>query len=389
MPRRALIPASAAASVALAAGLLYGLGYHAQYYAMAEAWGAAPFRTPFLDIHGVSSAVQCHRLGFDVYAENPCDVFGRPHAYSPIWLWFGILPITTAWDNALGLALAVIFLIALTFLPPGRDWHATIVIVLASVSSATMFALERANVDLLMFAMAVLAVRLRAGGYAVALLAGMLKFYPIVLLILAVRERLATCLAVWTVALGVIALWLVLDVHDVLRGLANLDITRLFDANVFGAHNLPYGLAGMAGLSTTSAAALQALLFVAMAGIAMALARRAPRAALTEPEAAFLLAGSVLLVTCFVIAENVAYRAIYCLFVLPGLTALRGYWRAIAWLIVLLMWNNALRRAIGYDYWLLRELAWWVVMTLLLSLLLRLVWESPAAKDGVRSLVRA
>ena len=62
--------------------------------------------------------------------------------------------------------------------------------------------------------MAMLAVRLRAMGYAVSLLAGMLKFYPIVLLVLAVRERLVTCLVVWAVAAGVIALWFALDGAD-------------------------------------------------------------------------------------------------------------------------------------------------------------------------------
>ena len=118
------------------------------------------------------------------------------------WLWLAVLPITTAWDNALGLALVVLFLVALAFLPPGRDWR---LITLATISSTTMFAMERANIDLLMFVMAMLVARLRFIGYAVALLAGMLKFYPIVLLVAAVRERAVVCFAIWAVALGAIA----------------------------------------------------------------------------------------------------------------------------------------------------------------------------------------
>ena len=112
-------------------------------------------------MHAVTAAVECHRLGFDVYVQNPCDVFGRVHGYSPVWLWLAVLPITTAWDNALGLGLVLLFLVALAFLPAGRDWRQTMLITLGAVSSATMFALERANVDLLMFVMAMLAVRLR------------------------------------------------------------------------------------------------------------------------------------------------------------------------------------------------------------------------------------
>jgi hypothetical protein len=155
----------------------------------------------------------------------PAAVTAAVVLLSGLLYWLAILPITTAWDNALGLGLVVLFLLALTLLPPGRDlW----LITLATVSSATMLAIERANVDLLMFVMAMLVVRLRVTGYLVALLAGMLKFYPIVLLISAVRERLVACLAVWTVAVGVVALWFALGaiigvaqrVHSVRRAAA-------------------------------------------------------------------------------------------------------------------------------------------------------------------------
>jgi len=381
MQYRALVPAAATTSVVLVAGVMYALGYRTEYYALAETWGAAPFRTPFLDIHGVTAAVQCHRAGFDVYVQNPCDVFGRVHAYSPIWLWFAVLPITTGWDNPLGLGTLLLFLAALPFLPPGRNWHATAAITLAAVSSATMFALERANIDVLMFALAMLATRLRTGGYAAAVLAGVLKFYPIVLLVLAVRERLLTCLAIWTIAGVTIAAWFALEASDILRGIANVPTTHPFDANVFGAHNLPFGLAALAGLSTAWAASLHAVMIAVMLIVSVVLARGMQTELLTTAEATSLMAGAGLLVLCFVTAQNVAYRAIFFLFVLPGLTALNGHWRGMVWVIVILMWNNGLRLAIGYDYWLARELAWWVVVTLLLSLLLRLIWESRAARE--------
>jgi hypothetical protein len=371
------------------AGLLYALGYRGQYYALATAWGAAPFRTPFLDTHAVTAAVECHRLGFDVYVRDPCDVLARVHGYSPVWLWLSVLPITTAWDNVLGLSLDVVFLVALAFLPSGRDWR---IVTLATISSTVMFALERGNVDLLMLVMAMLVVRLRFTGYAVALLAGMLKFYPIVLLVAAVRDRLAVCVAVWAVAVGAIALWFALDATDILRGMANIPATDPFDDNVFGAHDLPFGIAGMLGWSRTGALTLQALLLAAMLGVAVVLAGRLRVGGLTEAELAYLLVGSALLVGCFVGAQNVAYRAIYFLIVLPALVV---EWRGMAWLVVLLLWNNGLRLAINQvaewfavstapegmlhiGIWLVRELAWWAVITLLVALLLRLLADSRA-----------
>ena len=391
---RAVGPAAMAAAIVLLAGLLYACGYREQYYALAEIWGAAPFRTPFLDMQGVTSPVECHRLGYDVYVQNPCDVFHRPHNYSPLWLWLAVLPITTAWDNALGLALVGLFLVALAFLPPGRDWR---LITLATISSTTMFAMERANIDLLMFVMAMLVVRLRFTGYAIALLAGMLKFYPIVLLLVAVRERALVCLAVWAMALGVVALWFALDGTEILRAIANIGSNPPFDDNVFGAHNLPFGIAAVVGLPRSGAMALEVLLLAAMVGVAIGSAGRVRTDVLTEAEAVHLLVGAALLVSCFVIAQNVSYRAIYFLFVLPALIV---SWRGAAWVAVLLMWNSGLRLAINrvaawfgistapdgmlhFAIWLLRELAWWAVITLLAALLLRLVWESQAVRQAV------
>ena len=195
--RLAFVPATAATAAVLLAGSLYAFGYRDQYHALLDYWGAAPFPFPFLDMNAVTSAVECHRLGFNVYVQNPCDALNRVHGYSPLWLWLSVLPISTAWDIVLGLATVLLFLMALPFLPPGRGWWQTAVITLGTVSSVVMFALERANVDVLVFLLAMLAVALtrrsvplRILGYAVALFAGMLKFYPITLLILAARERL-------------------------------------------------------------------------------------------------------------------------------------------------------------------------------------------------------
>ena len=244
-------------------------------------------------MQGVTSPVECHRLGYDVYVQNPCDVFHRPHNYSPLWLWLAVLPITTAWDNVLGLGLVVLFLVALVFLPPARDWR---LITLATISSTTMFAMERANIDLLMFVMAMLVARLRFVGYAVALLAGMLKFYPIVLLVGTVRERAVVCFAIWAVALGAIGLWFALDGTEILRAIANIGSNSPFDDNVFGAHNLPFGIAAVLGLPRSGAMALEVLLLMLMAGLAIALARRVRIDVLTEAEAAHLLVGAALLV---------------------------------------------------------------------------------------------
>ncbi len=88
---------------------LWLAGAEQQYMAFLRMLGVRAFRLPFLDTHAVMSAMECHRLGVDVYMANPCDTLGRMHVYSPFWLHLGVLPITTSVDHGVGLALDVGF----------------------------------------------------------------------------------------------------------------------------------------------------------------------------------------------------------------------------------------------------------------------------------------
>lgn len=103
--------------------LLYGAmtslwcwGPHEVYLDILRLFGFEPFRFPFLDIHAVLAAVQCHHLGINVYLANPCDALGRPHVYSPLWLRVvpGSLDISTT--TICGLALGLMFIGSLTSL---------------------------------------------------------------------------------------------------------------------------------------------------------------------------------------------------------------------------------------------------------------------------------
>ena len=82
---RLVIPATVLVFYAALAALWHW-GLHSAYFTILRLFGFEPFRFPFLDIHAVLAAVQCHHLGIDVYFVNPCDALGRPHVYSPLWL---------------------------------------------------------------------------------------------------------------------------------------------------------------------------------------------------------------------------------------------------------------------------------------------------------------
>jgi hypothetical protein len=71
---------------------------------------------PFVDFHAILSSAECFRRGVDVYVTNPCDIFGRVYAYSPLLLawapsWLGTAD--TWWTGA---AVAIIFLLSLAWL---------------------------------------------------------------------------------------------------------------------------------------------------------------------------------------------------------------------------------------------------------------------------------
>src|SRR5262249_12069883 len=150
---------------------------------------------PFLDMHVILATAECYRRGIDVITSNPCDVLGRTLDYSPFWLVTSSLGIDTSMTLKLGLLLDVIFLFSVFFLPPAESWSAVAVMIAALLSSAVMMALERANLDLAIFVIAVIVAgwslrgpALRSLGYGLITLAALVKYYPGILLLLAVRE---------------------------------------------------------------------------------------------------------------------------------------------------------------------------------------------------------
>ena len=195
--------------------------------------------------------------------------------------------------------------------------------------------------------------------------------------------------------------------------MANIPTTQYFDEFVFGARDLPYGLAQTMDWSRPAAAGLLIALLVGTVATALALAGREDTAArlrqLTDAEAAYLLVGCVLLIGCFLAAQNILYRGIFFLFVLPGLTALvrahgkrrfDGAYFGVTAAIIVLMWNDTVRTLVNgalrwfgvsvgpngiahFDIWLVRELMWWSVVVVLTAFLFRLLWSSRAAQDMV------
>ncbi len=166
--------------------VLWIAGEHASYYQLLTLWGIVPFRLPFLDIDGPLSALECSRRGLDVILANPCDIQLRPYNYSPVLLDLDWIPLGGGDRVWAGLSIDLAFLVSLSVLPAPLSKSETGLRIIASVSTMIVFAVERANMDVLVFVFVIVTLDLvrrslpiKAFGYGVAFTAGVIKYYPL------------------------------------------------------------------------------------------------------------------------------------------------------------------------------------------------------------------
>jgi hypothetical protein len=416
---RRYIPGGVLVAAALALAALFLSDATVVYRAILSQMGFRPFDFPFLDMHGMLATAECYRRGIDVISDNPCDVLGRTLDYSPFWLATASLGVGTSMCTWLGLMLDLIFLGSVFFLPQAKSWSAVAVMSAALLSSAVAMALERANLDLAIFVIALLAAGwslrgsvLRSLGYALIMLAALVKYYPGIMLLLAWRERTRffLCIAAGVLAVGILFVWV--EGSMLVRALHNID-TRQFPTT-FSAINLPQGVAQLVAPDAAFLARMLELVLASLAAAyAYAIARRGELRgalhALPRLDRNLLLIGCVLLLGCFFTAENAPYRNIYFLFILPALAesgragasaAARRRLALLTGAILFLMWAPFFHRAVEQGvaafglgaiyvnaYVCLREAIWWWVASVLLALLFE-IFLATRASDGLGSTSR-
>jgi hypothetical protein len=331
---------------------------------------------PFVDLRAILQGGACWRQGVDVYKPSAC-LGGGEFNYSPLLLRLAWLPIGPRDTLAGGLLFCAAYGWALVCLPApaGRP----LLLGAAAFSPAAYYALEQGNLDTVIFAGSVLALRLlgrhRIWAYALFACGAAAKFYPGALFILALREgrRTLGALALAAGAGGILVL--ALDGHAVLTALRQIPSGTPFRAS-FGRIDLSRGLAMLHFLSRGMAGGVSWIL----AGVAGAVAwkRRVAwakaLARLDDEAALFLVAGAAVTAFCFLAAQNIEYRALFLLLMLPGLSrvAACGWgFRVLPLLIVVLLWESVPRAWLGglaqpylptgpaFCFWLLREVLWW------------------------------
>lgn len=279
----------------------------------------------FMDSVVILAANDAVAAGLDPYKPLPYDLLHRPHVYSSWWLHLRHLGLTRGDNFLFGGAFVVVFLAVAGAMLRPKTLREALFFAALLLSPPTILAINRANNDLVIFALLggpLLLLRDHNPAWKIALLgaavfaAAGLKFYPIVAVAaFALIDRpLTRALAVTFLvsAAALVVLWLER------QGMATSRFTIPATLHVFGAgavfhyHPLP-------GPVTT---ALAALTLGAAAGW---LVRRKLTVGLNVPAAApasarwLFAAGACLLLGCFLAGVSYAYRLIFVLWLCPWL----------------------------------------------------------------------
>jgi hypothetical protein len=367
-------------------------GQQALYRDLVWAYGVAAEQWLFLDLEVVLSWAECHRLGYDVMSVNPCDVYGRLSLYSPL---LPLLPLRMRDLFPLGVALDALYFVVVALVLRPASFPRLVLSAVVALSTASFFAVDRANLDVLVFILGALAAwcsvrsaKARLVGYALLSLAGLLKFYPFAALITLLREGERRALAIG----GIVAAGLAILGAEFWADLVRVPslMPRLPPYHdVYGISIFGFGAAQFFALPDALVPLLTAPLLVA----ALAAAIWFYRSVIREPrlidwdgvDMRLLLVGATFVVACFFASNNVGYRQILLILCVPGLIQIRratlraGTRIAMTVALAALIYRlcemsveqvinfvldslgllDLLQNTFGILTWVLRELAWW------------------------------
>ena len=307
-----------------------------------DAWGrfGIPPMNPnlwFADLRSVTSAWDCVRRGEPLMPVNPCDSWGRPTIYPDVWLLPRHVGLGEEHTVVLGLLiLAFFFLAALAVVPAGASFKAGAVYGAALCSPAVMLGVERGNVDVLLFALIVLAVLLAArpvASAAVLLLGAVLKLYTVFGIGFLARRperryRLAAGAVVAGFAIYLVATWS--SISATLKAVPQGDNlsygvrrTSEWVAALLHQHSVPRLW------DAVVLAAVAAVVLLARPWLRIQLGVRAGDAA-SRRDLDLFWAGAGVYVGSFAVLRSFDYRLVFLLLTLPQLLRWAAARRAIA-----------------------------------------------------------
>jgi hypothetical protein len=285
----------------------------------------------FFDTRNVTAALDCSRLGFDPLVENPCDPWDRPMNYPRLWLALRWLGLDRSHTDALAVTFIALFIASVLLLLGRITLGQGIVVAVALCSPAVMFAIERANMDIVVYSLLASAMLVWGSRMArsdilsplIVFLAAAAKIYPafgLVAYLFSNRRRAAVTALVLLIGFAVYAAATIEDIQAVARTAPQGQYYS------FGARILPAAIYHLfvpdrwAGMLAKQLVAVVPVL-VAAPVLWLWGRRRRPSPDPDQggrPRLAFHI-GTLLFLATFGIANNFDYRLVFLLLTFPQL----------------------------------------------------------------------
>jgi len=325
---------------------------------------------PFMDLHAITDGVKTLKEGGDPLINNPADPLHRRLPYPRIWAhlfsWLGIresdIPI-------IGIAFCVLYLICISWLIVRCESSlGALILLIAGLSVAPLFAIERGNIDLLIFFLVFLGCAitnkfLKSGAF---LAATVLKIYPIAALAVdAIRRPLKTNIVPIAAVLFAAALW-TWQWRELNAMRQAAPVSEYF---AFGVLVLRAQAAHMSWKFFAVCCAVAALIAVIAWMIRPNLDESQLKSKLGEM---FLVFGGIYVFT-FTVGSNYNYRLIFLLPTLPfAIELIRTVQHArwgITYVLLVLGAENAFARGFYHSAW-LNDMFTFAIFAILLPILL-------------------
>jgi hypothetical protein len=294
-----------------------------------------PYLVPrFADLAALTHGAEAVRQGLDPLLQNPADPWGRPLNYPRVWQWLYLLGLNPSHTFGLGIAMIVAYLGAVVLILPGANLGTLASVMVAVASPASLLAMERANIDLIVFVVLAVSVVLARrslwwplGG---VLGAFVMKIYPVFALVYLARYRGRVARSVVLVAMVFVAVYLVLMLPELRLVLA---ATPQANYMSYGANVFLTRYAERAQFLAPFLSVFVRLAAMVIAGCLVGMASLAPGRVRQEvldggkgrQEGGLSMdcfrVGSAIYMGTFLLSNNWDYRLIFLIFVIPQLVA--------------------------------------------------------------------
>lgn len=159
--------------------------------------GMGEANRPFIDLYGLLAACDARALGLDPFVPSNLDPYHRPHVYSEWWLALGNLGLGRKDVYWVGTLLVGILVANAVGMVRPRTWRECGALLAVLLSPAFLLAANRANPDLnilMLVSLGLICFRRpgfgwRAAGIGLFALSAVLKYFPLVTLVLLLDLR--------------------------------------------------------------------------------------------------------------------------------------------------------------------------------------------------------